>query len=260
MVASGLLALALAGPAQAGSAQVASPGTEVWRAPLAGFEPPGSCEVCRGPRGFAVRDGVAWFALSDRLVSSSGARLSLPSPGVDVAAGPTGLWVLCREQLARLADGALVEQPRRWVGEPLEVSGDGAVLSVEGLDGQPLPEGRASPWGAGLALAEEGGHWIAAWPGRPALAVPGADIVDLRPVGMLADGAWVLALTDSRDGSAPDAVRFVATRPGSIEVIASGAPNGDLVVRPRRHYAIDPVTGQAYTLVVEDEALSLRRY
>jgi len=255
-----LLALLSALAAFAGTTRVVAPGVGVWKAPFADFEPPERCETCRGPRGFAVIDGEGWFLLSDRLVGTTGRSLSLPSAGVDVAAGPAGLWVLCREHLARLEGEALALQPVRWTGTPLEVSGDGTVLSTEGIDGQPLPEGRTGPWGGEMRLAEEGGSWVARWPGQPPRPIPGARIVDLRLVGLLADGAWVAALTDSRDGSAPDAVRFVALRPGSVEELSSGEPNGDLVVRPRRTYAVDPGTARVYTLVVEGEELSLRRY
>jgi hypothetical protein len=101
---------------------------------------------------------------------------------------------------------------------------------------------------------------VASWAGRPERDLPGAQVVDLRPVGLLPGGAWVLALTDSRDGSAPDGVRFLAAEPGAVREIAAGEPNGDLVVRPRRHYAVDPATGLVYTLVTEDESLTLRRY
>lgn len=255
-----LTALVFIAAALAGTTRVVAPGLGVWQAPVAGFEPPEQCDTCHGPRGFAVLDGEGWILLTDRLVGTAGHSMPLPSTGVDVAAGPSGLWVLCREHLAHLEEGVLVPQPVRWSGTPLEVSGHGSVLSTEGIDGRPLPEGRTSPWGGDLSLVQEGSQWIARWPGQPPRLLPGAHIVDLRLVGELADGAQVAALTDSRDGSAPDAVRFIALRPGAVEEIVSGPPNGDLEVRPRRTYAVDPRSARVYTLVVEGEELSLRRY
>lgn len=244
----------------AGTTHIVLPGREAWHAPLADFEPPQSCDTCAGPRAFAVLDGEPWFLLSDRLVSGSGQRLRLPSAGVDLAAGEGGLWVLCAEHLARLeGDDLRLEQPR-WQGTPLELAGDGTVMSDEGIGGEPFAEGRSSPWGAGLRILEESGRWTAAWPDQDPVALPGGTIVDARPVGWLPSGAWVLALTDSRDGSAPDAVRFVAVSPGRAEVVGSGEPNGELGLRPRRFYAVDPVQGRIYTIAEDGDQLSLRRY
>ncbi len=254
-------ALILIAAVVAGTTRIPVPGDEAWHGSYADFEPPALCAQCAGPRAFAVLGGEPWFLLSDRLVKGDGTSLRLPSPGVDLAAGPGGLWVLCQEHLAHVEGSELMLQETRWQGTPLELSGDGAVMSTEGVDGAPLGEGQQSPWGAGLGLAEANGSWSAAWPGHDPLALPGVHIVDARPVGLLGSGEWVLALTDSRDGSAPDAVRFVAVSPGSLRPLAHGPPNGDLDVRPRRHYAVDPLDGGVYTLVVlDDDRMSLRRY
>ncbi len=251
----------LVGAALAGTTRIPTPGQPVWEGSYQAFEPPASCEACAGPRAFAVLGGEPWFLLSDRLISGDGASLPLPSAGVDLAAGPQGLWVLCREHLARLEGDQLQLEQARWAGTPLEISGDGAVMSEQGVDGRPLAQDQQSPWGAGLTLAQEGAGWLARWPQGAPLPLPGAHIVDARPVGLLDSGAWVVALTDSRDGSAPDAVRFLALQPGAQHTLASGAPNGDLDLRLRRSYAVDPTDGGVYTLVVLDgDRLSLRRY
>ncbi len=256
-----LLITLLIAAAIAGTTRVPTPGDEAWHGSFAAHEPPGSCAACRGPRAFAVLGGVPWFLLSDRLVSGEGTSLRLPSAGVDLAAGPGGLWVLCREHLARLDGDELLLQEPRWQGTPVELAADGAVMSELGVDGQPFAAGQQSPWGGGLGISEQSGRWLASWPGQEPITLPGEHIVDARPVGLLASSEWVLALTDSADGSAPDAVRFVAVKPGAVRDLVTGAPNGDLDLQPRRIYAVDPVDGAIYTLVVMDEdRLSLRRY
>ncbi len=247
--------------ALAGTTSIPVPGVEAWEAPYADYEPPGSCEACAGPRSFAVLGGEPWFLLSDRLVSGGGRSLNLPSTGVDLAAGPEGLWVLCSEHLARLEEGELLLQEPRWEGGPLEVAGDGTVMSSEGIGGKPFADGWASPWGAGMRVLEDGRRWSVAWPGREPLALPGGNIVDARPVGTLPTGETVLALTDSRDGSAPTAVRFVAVGADIVRPLRDGDPNGSLDLQPRRFYAVDPVDGAVYTpVVIGEERLSLRRY
>lgn len=255
-----LLAL-LISVALAGTTRIPVPGDEAWHGSYAAHEPPGACATCHGPRAFAVLNGVPWFLLSDRLVSGDGTSLRLPSAGVDLAAGPEGLWVLCREHLARLEGGELMLQESRWQGTPVEVAADGAVMTEQGVDGRSFTPGQQSPWGAGLGLAQERGRWLATWPGHAPITLPGDHIVDARPVGWVAPDAWVLALTDSVDGSAPDAVRFVRIELGSVREITAGAPNGNLDLQPRRHYAVDPQDGTIYTIVVlDDDRLSLRRY
>jgi hypothetical protein len=245
----------------AGTTHIPEPGEEVWQGAAAEFEPPQACAHCVGPRAFAVQDGEPWFLLSDKLVNGSGTSLRLPSTGVDLAAGPSGLWALCSEHLVQVRGEELMLREVRWRGTPLEVSGDGAVMSVQGVDGQPLREGQQSPWGGELGLEEREGRWLATWPGRDPTALPGAHIVDARPVGLLGSGEWVLALTDSSDGSAPEAVRFLAVAPGSMRSLGRGEPNGGLDLQPRRHYAVDPSDGGIYTLIVtRGERLSLRRY
>jgi hypothetical protein len=255
------LLLLLAAAALAGTIRVPVPGSEAWHGRYAELEPPAACAHCSGPRGFAVLGGEPWFLLSDRLVSGSGASLRLPSAGVDVAAGPDGLWVLCQEHAAVLeGDELLLRQPR-WTGAPLEIAGDGAVMSATGVDGAAFLPGQQSPWGAGMGVHQGPDGWSVSWPGVEPLALPGPHIVDARPIGLLADGAWVLALTDSADGSAPDGVRFVAAHPGGLRQIAAGAPNGGTDLQPRRLYAVDPSDGGVYTVVVlDDDRISLRRY
>lgn len=255
------LALLLIAAVIAGTTRIPVPGEQTWEGSFAAFEAPGSCDGCAGPRAFAVLAGEPWFLLSDRLVKGDGTSLRLPSPGVDLAAGPDGLWVLCDQHLAHMEGDELMLQQTSWIGRPLEVSADGAVMSDQGVDGRPLAHGQQSPWGAGMVLGEREGQWATAWPGQPPITLPGSAVVDARPVGLLATREWVLALTDSADGSAPDAVRFLAVTPDGVRLLAKGPPNGDLDVRPRRHYTVDPADGGIYTLVVLDEdRMSLRRY
>ena len=256
------LGAALPRGAAAGNIEIPTPGEEVWSATYADFEPVGACPACEGPRAFAVYDGVAWLLLSDRLLSTSGARLSLGATGVDLAAGPEGVWVLTERGRYRIEDGALAQAPRNWHGHPLEIAGDGAVLSASGVGDIPLSPELQSAWGAaqGLTLRRAGeGSWEAGL-GAAARSLPGADVVDARPFGITPKGEIALALTDSEDGSAVSGVRFVGVSEKRPRKLGGGEWSGGLELRLRRPYAMDPTDGTIWTLMVIDDRLSLRRY
>lgn len=250
--------------ALAGNKQVPLPGVETWSAPLSGFEAPGSCESCSGPRAFAVVKGTGWVLLSKSLVSTRGQRIELPYAGLDMAAGwssdgPT-LWILTHETRFRLVRGALVDEGRQGIGRPLRIGGDGTVETSETLAGQPPRSPYQVPWiGGAVELQVGDGRAEARWNGR-SLPIPGSDIMDARAIGEVDGGSLIVAVTDSRDRSAASGVRFIRLGPRGAEPHGQGTWNGDAVLRLTRYYAADPSDGAVYALMTVGDKLSLRRY
>lgn len=248
-----LLAALTVLPASAGNEDFTPPGEDVWHAPFVDSD---------APVAFAVHDGVGWILFDDELRSTDGERLALPYRGRDISAGADGVWVLTERARFRLEGSALLEQPRSWSGHPLEIAGDGAVMSAAGVGALELSPELQSPWAAQhLRLHRDRAarrFTHATWEGERR-ALPGDDIVDARPIGSTDHGV-VLALTDSADRSAQDGVRFVEVSAAGVRQLDEGLWSGDALLHLKRAYAWDPVERSAYALVVDGEQLSLRRY
>lgn len=268
-----LLLLILPAGVRAGGARVPLPGVEAWSAPNAGFEEPGSCEGCEGVRAFAVLGGEGWFLLRQEIVGAKGRRVPLPARGVDLAAGlgvdeteakVPQLWVLTFEERGLIVEGIYASMEREGLGPPVAIAGDGTTRSLEQIgDEAPKAKGQ-SHWGAGKlfirSLPDQSWELRFGSLTVKAPALPAQRVVDVAVAGTLPDGRTVLSFIDSKDGSAATGVRFFAINEKGLSLLASGPANGDLNLTMRRSYAVDPVDGGIYTLMVHKGRLSLRRY